>query len=48
MIRRCRRSDRESWCRLNKEFMSYEYEDENLWENPLEKGDPGRDFSTPS
>lgn len=44
MIRSCGRSDREPWCRLNKEFMSYEYEDENLWENPLEKGDPGEIF----
>ena len=41
MIRRCTLTDKEIWCELNKEFMSYEYEDENVWENPLEKGDPG-------
>lgn len=41
MIRRCVLSDKEKWCELNLMFMSYEYEDENVWENPLEKGDPG-------
>ncbi len=44
MIRRCTSSDKEIWCRLNKEFMSYEYEDENVWENPLLKGDPAEIF----
>lgn len=41
MIRRCVLSDKEKWCELNLMFMSYEYENENVWENPLEKGDPG-------
>lgn len=45
MIRRCNLSDKEKWCELNLEFMSYEYEDENVWENPLEKGDPGKIFT---
>lgn len=41
MIRRCILSDKEIWRELNLKFMSYEYEDENVWENPAEKGDPG-------
>lgn len=46
MIRRCELSDKEIWCKLNKEFMEYEYEDENLWENPLKKGNPEEIFET--
>ncbi|NLL22844.1 MAG: diamine acetyltransferase, partial [Tissierellia bacterium] len=42
MLRRCVLEDKEVWRQLNLEFMSYEYEDENVWENPIEKGDPGR------
>ncbi len=41
MIRRCILSDKEQWCRLNRMFMAYEYQDENVWENPMDKGDPG-------
>lgn len=44
MIRRCVPADREIWRKLNLEFMSYEYEDENVWENPMDKGDPGLIF----
>lgn len=44
MLRECELSDRDTWCELNLEFMSYEYEDENVWEDPLEKGDPGKVF----
>ena len=44
MLRRCVLEDKEVWRQLNLEFMSYEYEDENVWENPIEKGDPGRIF----
>lgn len=44
MIRRCILSDKEKWCELNLEFMAYEYEEENVWENPLKKGDPGDIF----
>lgn len=40
MIRKCNLSDKEIWCKLNKEFMSYEYEEENVWEDPLKKGNP--------
>lgn len=44
MIRKCNLSDKESWCRLNQEFMRYEYKEENLWEDPLKKGDPEEIF----
>ncbi len=44
MLRRCRPADEAAWVRLNKEFMTYEYQDENVWESPLEKGDPGEIF----
>lgn len=40
MIRRCCPADKEIWCRLNKEFMSYEYQEENVWEDPMQKGEP--------
>ena len=44
MIRRCILSDKEKWCELNLEFMTFEYQDENVWENPIKKGDPGDVF----
>ncbi|WP_099208927.1 GNAT family N-acetyltransferase [Urinicoccus timonensis] len=44
MIRRCLLSDKEKWYELNLKFMEYEYKDENVWENPLEKGDPRKIF----
>lgn len=44
MIRRCNSADKDIWCSLNKEFMSYEYQDENVWENPLSKGEPEEIF----
>ncbi len=46
MIRKCGLSDKDIWCELNKEFMRYEYKDENLWEDPLKKGDPGEIFES--
>lgn len=44
MIRRCELSDEKVWVKLNQEFMAYEYEGENAWENPLDSGDLGADF----
>ena len=44
MLRRCVFSDKEKWITLNLEFMAYEYEDENIWEDPLKKGNPGDMF----
>lgn len=39
MVRNCTLMDEQDWLRLNKEFIEYEYKEENVWENPLEKGD---------
>ncbi len=44
MIRRCVPSDKEKWRELNLAFMAYEYQDENVWQDPLEKGEPGEIF----
>lgn len=44
MIRECIEKDKKIWIELNKEFMLFEYEDDNVWENPLSKGDPGEIF----
>lgn len=44
MIRRCVLGDKQKWCELNLKFMAYEYEDANVWENPIKKGDPGDIF----
>lgn len=43
MLRRCRKEDRDCFVGLNREFMLYEYEEGNAWENPLE-GDLEADF----
>lgn len=43
-VRLCRPEDEAIWTALNREFMTYEYEDENVWESPLEKGDPAEIF----
>ena len=43
-VRKCRLEDESVWVKLNREFMAYEYEDENVWESPLEKGDPAEIF----
>ena len=43
-VRKCRSEDESIWVQLNREFMAYEYEDENVWESPLEKGDPAEIF----
>ncbi|HQC36248.1 MAG TPA: GNAT family N-acetyltransferase [Bacillota bacterium] len=44
MIRKCVLTDREIWRELNLKFMAYEYQDENVWEDPASKGDPGLVF----
>lgn len=44
MLRRCVFLDKEKWITLNLEFMACEYEDENSWEDPLKKGNPGDMF----
>ena len=44
MIRQCTLADRDVWCELNLKFMSYEFQDENVWEDPLSKGHPGDIF----
>ena len=44
MVRRCTPADERIWVEMNREFMAYEYEDENVWESPLDKGDPAEVF----
>ena len=44
MVRKCAPADEKIWVEMNKEFMAYEYEDENVWESPLDKGDPAEVF----
>lgn len=44
MIRLCNLHDEAVWLQLNKEFIDYEYQDENVWENPLDKGDMRKEF----
>ncbi|MEG0923575.1 MAG: GNAT family N-acetyltransferase [Anaerovoracaceae bacterium] len=44
MIRLCKFDDEQQWLKLNKEFIEYEYKDENVWENPLDRGDIGEIF----
>ena len=44
MIRRCVSEDEQKWCELNLEFMAYEYEDANVWENLIKKRGSRRNF----
>ncbi len=44
MVRKCTPADEKVWVEMNREFMAYEYEDENVWESPLDKGDPAEVF----
>ncbi|WP_459130016.1 GNAT family N-acetyltransferase [Guggenheimella bovis] len=44
MIRLANTSDRDAWVKLNTEFIHFEYEDENVWEDPLGRGDIGEVF----
>ena len=44
MIRKCRLEDKKDWARLNKQFIEYEYKDENVWNSPLKFGNLEEDF----
>lgn len=44
MIRLSKAEDRQAWIDMNRAFMHFEYEDENVWEDPLSKGNPGEIF----
>lgn len=44
MLRKCTLADEAIWKKLNEEFMDFEYEDDNVWENPRLKGDPAEVF----
>lgn len=44
MIRRCTITDKEKWCELNLAFMKYEYDEQNVWENPLKAGELSETF----
>lgn len=45
MVRKCEITDQSIWTKLNQDFMSYEFEDNNVWEDPMEQGDPGEIFA---
>ena len=44
MIRKCRLEDKKDWVRLNKQFIEYEYKDENVWNSPLKFENLEEDF----
>lgn len=44
MIRLADKHDKENWIKLNYEFIDYEYEDENVWQDPKARGDIGEIF----
>ena len=44
MVRNCTLHDLQDWLRLNREFIEFEYRTENVWENPLHKGDMAEIF----
>ena len=44
MIRKCTLEDKKDWIRLNKLFIEYEYEDENVWNSPFKFGNLEEDF----
>lgn len=44
MIRKCILEDKKDWVRLNKQFIEYEYKDENVWNSPLKFGNLEEDF----
>ena len=44
MIRKCTLEDKKDWVRLNKQFIEYEYKDENVWNSPLKFGNLEEDF----
>ena len=44
IIRKCRLEDKKDWVKLNKQFIEYEYKDENVWNSPLKFGNLEEDF----
>ena len=44
MIRKCTLEDKKDWVKLNKQFIEYEYKDENIWNSPLKFGNLEEDF----
>lgn len=44
MICKCTLEDKKIWVNLNKEFINYEYQEENVWNNPLKSGNLEKDF----
>ena len=44
MIGKCRLEDKKDWVKLNKQFIEYEYKDENVWNSPLKFGNLEEDF----
>ena len=44
MIRKCRLEDKKDWVKLNKQFIEYEYKDENVWNSPLKFENLEEDF----
>ena len=44
MIRKCTLEDKKDWVKLNKQFIEYEYKDENVWNSPLKFGNLEEDF----
>ena len=44
MLKLCTLSDEAEWLEMNKEFIKMEYMDENVWENPLSKGNFPEEF----
>lgn len=44
MIRRCTIADKEKWCEFNLAFMKYEYDEQNVWENPIKAGELSETF----
>ena len=44
MVRRCTLADEGIWVELNRAFILYEYDESNVWESPLVRGDLGESF----
>lgn len=44
MLHQCTLEDKKIWVELNKEFIDYEYQEENVWNHPLKSGNLEEDF----
>ena len=44
MLHQCTSEDKKRWVVLNKEFIYYEYQEENVWNHPLKSGNLEEDF----